>query len=195
MEFKKKAAFPEKIVKELIALANTEGGYLLIGVDDDGTVSGQRFIEEEVFVMEKAISEFIKPKLDYQLNILKLNQKKGVAVFTISQSNNRPHFLMEENRKKAFVRVKDRSIQASREMWEILRRGKVPKDMVFTYGEKENILIKTLNDKGKITLKEFQNLAKLPRFLASKTLVRLVLANVIRIVPQEIEDFYILKES
>jgi len=195
VEFKKKAAFPEKIVRELIALANTEGGYLLIGVDDDGTVSGQRFIEEEVFVMEKAISDFIKPKLEYQLHILKLNQKKGIAVFSISKSENRPHFLMEDNRKKAFVRVKDRSIQASREMWEILRRGRIPKDMVFTYGEKENILIKTLHDKGRITLKEFQDLAKLPRFMASKTLVRLVLANVIRIVPQEMEDFYTLKES
>jgi predicted HTH transcriptional regulator len=195
VEFKKKAAFPEKIVRELIALANTEGGYLLIGVDDDGTVSGQRFIEEEVFVMEKAISEHIHPKLPYEVNIFKLNPKKGIAVFFINKSTNRPHFLVEEKRKKAFVRVKDRSIQASREMWEILRRSKTPKDMVFTYGEKENILLKTLHEKGKITLKEFQQLAKLPAFLASKTLVRLVLANVINIVPQENEDYYTLKES
>ena len=55
IEFKKKAAYPEKIVREIVALANTEGGVLLLGVDDDGTVSGQRFIEEEIFVMEKAI--------------------------------------------------------------------------------------------------------------------------------------------
>lgn len=195
VEFKKKAAFPEKIVRELIALANTEGGYLLIGVDDDGTVSGQRFIEEEVFVMEKAISEHIHPPLRYEINVIKLNSKKGVAVFVINKSTNRPHFLVEEKRKKAFVRVKDRSIQASREMWEILRRSKNPKDMVFTYGEKENILLKTLHEKGKITLKEFQQVAKLPVFLASKTLVRLVLANVINIVPQENEDFFTLKES
>jgi predicted HTH transcriptional regulator len=163
-------------------------------VDDDGTVSGQRFIEEEVFVMEKAISEHIHPKLEYAISVIKLNPKKGVAVFAINKSTNRPHFLVEEKRKKAFVRVKDRSIQASREMWEILRRSKNPKDMVFTYGEKENILLKTLHEKGKITLKEFQQLAKLPAFLASKTLVRLVLANVINIVPQENEDFYTLKE-
>lgn len=195
IEFKKKAAFPEKIVKEVIALANTEGGYLLIGVDDDGTVSGQRFIEEEVFVMQKAIGQYIQPNLNYQVEIIKLTQKKGVAVFNIPKSEGRPHFLMEENRRKAFVRVKDRSIQASKEMWEILKRGKNPKDMIFTYGEKENILMKSLVENGKITLKEFQFLAKLPRFLASKTLVRLVLANVIKIVPQEKEDFFTTKES
>jgi predicted HTH transcriptional regulator len=195
VEFKKKAAFPEKIVREIIALANTEGGYLLIGVDDDGTVSGQRFIEEEVFVMQKAIAQHLQPKLEYQVEIIKLNPKKGVAVFTIPKSADRPHFLMEENRRKAFVRVKDRSIQASKEVWEILKRGKNPKDMVFTYGEKENILMKFLGEKEKITLNEFQFLAKLPRFLASKTLVRLVLANVINIVPQEKEDFFTIKES
>lgn len=195
VEFKKKAAYPEKIVREIIALANTEGGYLMIGVDDDGTVSGQRFIEEEVFVMQKAIGQHIQPRLEYQVETIKLNQKKGVAVFIIPKSPDRPHFLMEENRRKAFVRVKDRSIQASKEMWEILKRGKIPKDMVFTYGEKENILMKSLGENGKITLKEFQFLAKLPRFLASKTLVRLVLANVINIVPQEKEDFYTIKES
>lgn len=195
VEFKKKAAFPEKIVREIIALANTEGGFLLIGVDDDGTVSGQRFIEEEVFVMQKAIGQHIQPKLEYQVEIFKLTPKKGIAVFSIPKSPERPHFLMEENRRKAFVRVKDRSIQASKEMWEILKRGKNPKDMVFTYGEKENILMKSLGENGKITLKEFQFLAKLPKFLASKTLIRLVLANVIKIVPQEKEDIFILKES
>jgi predicted HTH transcriptional regulator len=195
IEFKKKAAFPDKIVKEIIAMANTEGGYLLIGVDDDGTVSGQRFIEEEVFVMEKAIREHIKPELVYDVGVVKLNPKKGVAVFSIPRSLDRPHFILDNNRKRAFVRVADRSIQASREMWEILRRGKQSKDVVFTYGEKETVLMKALAEHGKVTLREFQHLAKLPRFLASKTLVRLVLANVIQIIPQEKEDYYLSKES
>lgn len=195
VEFKKKAAFPEKICREIIALANTEGGHLLIGVDDDGTVSGQRFIEEEVYVMEKAIGTIIKPELTYKIDVVKLNPKKGVAVFTFTKSQNRPHFLMEGEKKKAFVRVADRSIQASKEVWEIIRRGKNPKDIVFTYGEKETILMRELGLQGKITLKQFQKLAHLPRFVASKTLVRLVMANVIKIVPQEIEDYFILKEG
>lgn len=194
-EFKKKAAFPEKIVREIIALANTNGGYLLIGVDDNGTVSGQRFIEEEVFVMERAIERLISPKLTYEVEVVKLNPKKGVAAFLIPHSTERPHYILENNRKKAFVRVADRSIQASKEVWEVLKRGKSSKGVGFTYGEKENILMKALADKERITLKEFQQMAKLPRFLASKTLVRLVLANVIQIIPQEKEDIYQAKES
>jgi predicted HTH transcriptional regulator len=193
LEFKKKAAYPEKIVKEVIALANTEGGKLLLGVDDDGTVSGQRFIEEEIFVLEKAIRELIFPKVEYQTEMLKLTEKKGVAVFHIEKSPQRPHYILEEERKKAFVRVKDQSIQASKEMWEILKREKYTNNTLFTYGEKENVLMKALDQEATITLKQFVKLAKLPKFIASKTLVKLVHANVLQIIPQEKEDLYRIK--
>ncbi|MEB2780313.1 ATP-binding protein [Algoriphagus sp. C2-6-M1] len=195
IEFKKKATFPEKIVRELIAFANTSGGDLLIGVDDDGSVSGQRYIEEEVFVMEKAIKELIFPRLEYELFSVKINEKKGVAIFKVPISSQRPHYLKEKEKKQAFIRVADRSVQASKEVWEILRRGKNPKDIVFTYGRKEEILMKALGESDKITLNEFAKLANLPRFLASKTLVRLVLANVLQIHPQETADFFTLKDS
>jgi predicted HTH transcriptional regulator len=194
IEFKKKAAFPEKIVREVVALANTEGGDLLIGVDDDGTVSGQRFIEEEIFVMEKAIRELVFPKLVFGVYTIKLSEKKGVAVFKIPKSPDRPHFLQEKDRKQAYVRVQDRSIQASKEVCEVLKRGRIPKDTIFTYGWKEEILMKALGESGKITLREFAGIAKVPRFLASKTLVRLVSANVLKIFPQESEDYFTLNE-
>jgi hypothetical protein len=193
IEFKKKAAFPEKIVREVIAFANTEGGDLLIGVDDDGTVSGQRYIEEEVFVMERAIRELVFPALTVQVFTVKLSEKKGVAVFRIPKSSDRPHYLLEKDRKQAFVRAHDRSIQASREVWEVLKKGRVPRDTIFTYGWKEEILMKALGEQERITLNQFSKLAKIPRFLASKTLVRLVTANVLAIHPQESEDFFTVK--
>ena len=194
IEFKKKAAYPEKIVREVIALANTEGGDLLIGVDDDGTVSGQRFIEEEIFVMEKAIRELIFPALIFEVFTIKLTEKKGVAVFRIPLSSERPHYLKSGEKKQSFIRVADRSVQASREVWEVLKKSRTPKDIVFTYGRKEEILMKALGEYGKITLKEYTKIAGIPIFLASKTLVRLVAANVLAIYPQETEDYFTLKE-
>jgi predicted HTH transcriptional regulator len=194
IEFKKKAAHPEKIVREVIALANTSGGYLFIGIDDDGTVCGQRYIEEEIFVMEKAIGELIFPQLTYEVFSIKINEKKGVAVFNIPLSNERPHYLKDKERKQSFIRVADRSVQASREVWEVLRRSKTPRDTVFTYSWKEEMLMKAMEETGKITLREFAKISKLPKFIASKTLVRLVLANVLQIHPQETDDYFTLKE-
>ncbi|MFC3878910.1 helix-turn-helix domain-containing protein [Algoriphagus namhaensis] len=193
IEFKKKAAHPEKIVRELIAMANTAGGVLLVGVDDDGTVSGQKFIEDEVYVLEKAIEELIFPPLNYTRETLAINEKKGVAIFEIPLSDARPHFLKVDGMRKSYIRVKDRSVQASKEVWEILKKGKREKDVIFTYGEKEELLLKALDEKEQITVKEYAKLARIPKFLASRTLVRLVLANVLAIHPQEAEDFFTLK--
>jgi len=193
VEFKKKAAHPEKIVKEIIAMANTDGGYLLLGVDDDGTVSGQRYIEEEVYAMDKAIKELIHPPLTAERNIIAINQKKGVAIYRIVKSVDAPHFTLEEKKKKAYVRVADRSIQASREMWEIMKRKKSPNNVIFKYGKKEELLMKALATQPYITLKEFMVMARIPVYIASRTLVKLVLANVLEVIPQESEDKFMPK--
>lgn len=194
LEFKKKASFPEKIVREVIALSNARGGHLLIGVDDDGTVSGQRFIEEEIFVLEKAICQLIQPDITYEVEKIKINEKKGVGVFYIPKSPLAPHYMMEGGKRKAYIRVADRSVQASREMWEVLKRSQRKGNIVFTYGAKEEKLMKLLGTAGKTTLQEYATVAKLPVFLASRTLVRLVLANVLEIHPQESQDIFMLKD-
>lgn len=194
IEFKKKVAHPEKIVREVIALANTEGGHLLIGVDDDRTVSGQRYVDEDVYVLNKAIKEMIRPLVDFDHWVIPLNEKKGVAVYHFHKSAKRPHYIYEQGRKKSFVRVEDKTVQASREMWEILRRGKKEQNIIFNYGDKETKLMHALRDQEAITLKEYSRIARLPRFIASKTLVRLVLANVLQVIPQEQEDLFRLKQ-
>ena len=40
VEFKRDDVIPERLAKELAALLNLEGGHLLLGVEDDGTVTG-----------------------------------------------------------------------------------------------------------------------------------------------------------
>ena len=45
LEFKRKVAHPDKIIKELIAFANTGGGIMLIGVADDKSIPGLKYPE------------------------------------------------------------------------------------------------------------------------------------------------------
>ncbi len=193
IEFKKKAAHPDKIVREIIALANTKGGYLLLGVDDDGTVCGHKYIDEEMYALDKAIKELIFPAIECETYRLAINQKKGVAVYEVPKSKNRPHYLWERNKKKAYIRVEDKSIQASREMWQILKRQQNETNIVFKYGRKEEVLVKALEQQQSITLSEYMKLAKIPVYLASRTLVRLVLANVLEVIPKEYGDVFIMK--
>lgn len=56
VEFKRDDVPPERLAKEMAALLNLEGGYILLGVEDDGTVSGltRSPQEAEEWVMEVA---------------------------------------------------------------------------------------------------------------------------------------------
>ena len=56
VEFKRDDPRPERVAREIAALLNLEGGHVLLGVEDDGTVTGlsrdRRQVEE--WVMEVA---------------------------------------------------------------------------------------------------------------------------------------------
>jgi predicted HTH transcriptional regulator len=195
LEFKKKVAFPEKIVREIVAFANTNGGELIIGIDDNGEISGLKFAEEEHYEMEKAIRSYCRPMISYTSEIIPISKKKSVIKYTIFESYRKPHYVVHngEGERKAYVRVKDRSIQASKEIREILKRGRKKKDIQFRYGEKEQILMKYLDENECITVGKFASIAGLSRYMSSKTMILLVLANVLQVVPTEKEDIFMRK--
>ncbi len=57
MAFKRKATHPEKILREIIAFANTEGGTLLVGVDDDKSIPGVKHPEDESYVIKRELKK------------------------------------------------------------------------------------------------------------------------------------------
>lgn len=198
LEFKKKANHPDKIMKEVVAFANTDGGKLLIGVDDDGTLSGTRSIEGEAFIVEKAIRELTKPQVKYDLEVIKINEKKGIAIFHIPESTKKPHVVKGDANMphgSAFVRRNDESLQASKEMREILKRKSDTRNERFIYGDKEKVLMELIEQNGFATLHSFAQAAKIKKYFASKTLVKLVLANLLEIEPNAEGDHYYLKED
>ncbi len=190
LEFKRKVAHPEKIVREIVAFANTAGGLLLIGVDDDGSIPGLKYAEEEAFALEAAVRKLCKPPIPLNLEIVPISAKRAVIKYQIESSPTKPHIVKDPENPASYVRFKDRSIQASKEMREILRRQRRPRDIKFVYGEKEKTLMMYLEEYGEITVEEFSKVAGIKKYFASKTLVLLVLANVLEIEPREGKDIY-----
>src|SRR6476620_2988527 len=62
LEFKRKASYPEKIVREMVAFANARGGILLVGVGDDKTIPGLKYPEDESHVIQETLKQ-CRPKL------------------------------------------------------------------------------------------------------------------------------------
>ena len=196
IEFKRKINFPEKVIRELVAFANTSGGNLLVGIDDNGTIAGLRNPEEHDYALKKAISELCVPKVKYEMELVPLTAKKAVICYSVKPANRKPHYAKErpvDRYGKAYVRVQDKTVKASREMTQILKRTREGKNFSFQYGDKEAILMKHLDRHETISLSTFKDIANINTRSASSTLILLVLAGVLRILPREKEDLYELK--
>jgi hypothetical protein len=191
LEFKRKAAFPEKIVREIIAFANTKGGILLIGIGDDKSIPGLKHPEDDSHVLQKALKQ-CKPAIELTETFIAVGNSRIVIQYEIPESKTKPHYFVDQEKKFSFVRVDDKSIQASREMREITKRSQYKKDIRFHYGEHERLLMQYLDVNTSITLERFKQISGLKTFYASRKLVLLVLADVLRIKPTERGDIYAL---
>jgi predicted HTH transcriptional regulator len=193
LEFKRKAAYPEKIVREMIAFANSKGGLLLVGIGDEGTIPGLKHPEDDSHVIKKALKQ-CSPALPVRETFIPIGNNRSVIQYEIAESNRKPHYyVISDTEKESYVRVEDKSIKASREMREIAKRSQHQKDIRFTYGEHERMLMQYLDQHKAITLKKFMEVSGLKKFLASKKLVLLVLADVLNITPHEKGDLYTLR--
>jgi predicted HTH transcriptional regulator len=196
LEFKLKAAFPEKIVKEFVAFANTDGGQLFVGVDDNGRIAGSKVAEEERYVIDKAITNHIKPGIKYKFEYIQVNQKRSVLHYKVFETRKKPIYYLPDPEKRgmAFVRVEDKSVKASREMVEILRRSKTNKSYPVRLNETAHLLFRHLAENGKATLFDFTEISGLSKYQASQVLVNLVVSNILKIEIGDKVDYYSMKD-
>lgn len=198
LEFKLKANHPDKIVKEIVAFANSNGGKLIIGVNDEREILGLKFAEEEQFTLLRAIEKYCIPTINYDLYSTILDNDKEVLIFDIFESKAKPHFVQFEDnplQRNAYVRVNDMSIKASKEVLNIWKGKSKNKNYTFNFGPKETQLMKYLEENGKISLAQYQEITALNKIKCSSTLVLLTLANVLDIIPGENADFFVLKNK
>jgi len=195
IEFKRKFSTPEKIAKEMIAFANTKGGYLLFGVDDDKKIFGIESEKSELELIDTAAKFYCEPEVDYKTEIVPIRDT-DVVVIQVFESRTKPHKLIDENDKtstRVYIRLNDKSVIASKETVNILKHSNPDsKPMILNVGELEKTLIDYLTDNERITVKEFKKLANISERRASRTLVTLVRAEVIRHHRMDNKEFYTL---
>lgn len=202
VEFKRQFSSPEKIAREIIAFANTRGGYLLFGVDDDGTVVGVRSEKSELEEIEHAARWMIEPPVDIIAENVHAGRGLDIVLVRVPESIAKPHTLVEYDttgkRKKeqaatGFVRFEDKSVQASREMMNVMR-GQSPtgQPLRLSIGFNERTLFDYLERHSKITVEEFAGLVNISRRRASKILVNLVRAGTLILHTFEKTEFFTL---
>lgn len=216
IEFKRKVSTPEKIARTLIALANTKGGTILFGVDDDGSIIGVESEKSEADLIHEAGTAYCDPAIRPAIDYVPFDGK-DVIVATVPESATKPHYYIGElggngggngqgnghgngqgngqaaDHTRVFIRVNDKTVMASREVVRILRaeRPDAP-PMRLEFGDNEKRLFRYLDVNERITTKEYSRLVNISEQRATRILVSLVHAGVVRIHTLEKRDFFTL---
>lgn len=196
VEFKQRFSSHEKIAKELIAFANTRGGFLFLGVDDDKSVYGIEGEKADAELVKEAAEKYCEPPVKYELFYFEIDRKE-ILVVQVFESDLKPHRLqdylpeMNLNTAAVYVRINDKSVPAGKEMIKILQaqtRGTGLTNYVIS--KDERIVFDYLDKNETITVEELSKFGNLSGRRASRTLIKLVRANLILIHQKENGENY-----
>lgn len=114
VEFKRDDIRPEQLAKEIVAMVNFQGGRVLLGVEDDGSISGLQRENSEEWVMN-VLRDKIHPLVLPYYEEIKIEENVFVAVITFPQGVSKPYVRRHRHEEKNFIRVGSTSQLATRE--------------------------------------------------------------------------------
>lgn len=115
VEFKRDDLRPEQLAKEIVALANLKGGSLLLGVEDDGAISGIQRADLELWVMDTVFGRYVHPMILPYYEEVAFDDGRRVAVIRLTEGAAKPYVLRNNGREEIYVRVGSTSRLATRE--------------------------------------------------------------------------------
>lgn len=198
LEFKKKVNHPDRIVNEAVALANTSGGHILIGVDDNGILSGVKYPEDDFTFITNYLHQKIKPPLLISGGIVGLSQQKGIIWIQVPEKTEciyAVHQQPEDSSGIVYYRVKDETIKASPELKRILRQTVKDRSRTIRFGHIESAVLRSLEDRPQLTIKMLMDEHNFKKRALSNCLVNLVLTRVLKIIPGQPDDLYTFNDD
>jgi predicted HTH transcriptional regulator len=160
-----------KIAHTLSAFANTDGGRLLIGVKDNGKITGVD-PAEEYFMIEGAADLYCKPAVAFNYKIFDVDHRL-VLLVDVPASLSRPHKVIEKDGTvQAYIRQDDQNFVANKVLLRYLsdRNPKTKAKNLVAYGPAERSLFDFLSVNDEISVSKFSRIAKIPLFKAEKIL-------------------------
>ncbi len=191
LDFKKTISSASKIAKTICAFANHKGGTLLVGVNDNKTISGVKS-EDERYMLDLAAQFYVKPTIDLKMVEWEFGNKVVIEA-VIPEGLDKPYYSKDDDGKWwAHIRVKDQSLLASKIVLDVLKRNSGKQQNIINYTRHEEGLLKYLQKNEKATLKELCQALNISRWRAQKILVTLVSAGIIRNHTTEKMEFFTL---
>ncbi len=192
LDFKFEISDSRKIARTISAFSNTDGGVLLIGVKDNGNISGVRS-DEEIYMAEASAKMYCQPEVAFKATQwneggktvleLKIPKMEGAICYAENQ----------EGKWLAYVRVADNNYLANAVLLRVWKRKLTALPTHIHYTEKEKTLLEYLSANEQISSSKFCKLAGIARNKAETILVNLIMLEVIELFYDENNVLYRLK--
>jgi predicted HTH transcriptional regulator len=178
LDFKYCVSDSRKIARTLSAFANSDGGRLLIGVRDNGSIAGIKS-DEEIYMVDTAAQIFCRPKIDFSTKQHTIGGKTVLEV-EVTKGNNRPYQAKDENGKwLTYFRHNDQNLVANKVLLQVWRKEEKKSGVLVKFGKAENSLMEYLANNGSITLSRFRKIARISSYRAESILANLILFKVL----------------
>ena len=168
-----------KIAHSISAFANNDGGRLLVGVRDNGSVAGVRS-EEDIYMIEQAAQLYCRPAQHVDITAFSVEGGAIVVRAQIARAERRPVYARDTDGSwRAYFRVNDENIVAHPVMlaaWERKSRGAAT---LFTLLVAEAALLAYLEDWGMTTIERYMTGAHISHAAAVDIVARLYAMGII----------------
>ena len=171
-DFKYRVSDAMKLAKSVSAFANTDGGRLLIGVRDDGHMSGVRS-EEEIYMMHQAAYRYCRPEASIKFDTYHV-EGRTIVIATVPASEKRPICAVGDGDKaRAYIRIADENIVASPVHLAIWRDAQNAQGTMMTYTDTVRKLLDAMLGQ-RFTLNQLVRRSAIPRHKVITLLARLI---------------------
>ena len=187
-DFKYRVSDARKLARSVSAFANTDGGRLLIGVRDDGHMSGVRS-EEEIYMMHQAAYRYCRPEASIKFDTYHVDGRT-IVIATVPQSEKRPVCAIDDDgRPRAYIRIADENIVASPVHLAMWRDTQNARGTMMSYTDTARQLLDTLHGRP-LTLNQVVRLSRIARPKVITLLARLIRFNIVDCHYQDQHFFY-----
>jgi predicted HTH transcriptional regulator len=159
LDFKFGVNDSKKIARSLAAFANTDGGRLLLGVKDNGSIAGVRS-DEEFYMMEAAAQLYCKPPVIFEINEWEEGGRNVLEVI-VKKSDQLHSAPDKDGIYRIFIRVGDQNYTANSVLLKVWKKAKNTDGVKISYTHIEHALIQYLQENDRITLSSFKKLSGL----------------------------------
>jgi len=178
LDFKYCVSDSRKIARTLTAFANSDGGRLLIGVRDNGSIAGIKS-DEQCYMVDTAAHLFCRPEISFHVKQHTTGGKTLLEV-VVMKGDKRPYQAKDENGKwLPYFRNNDQNLVANRVLLQVWRKKEKPTGVMVKFTRTENTLMEYLGKNGSITISRFKKIARIPAYRAESILANLIIFKVL----------------